>query len=281
MTTPSPTSNPATSIPTTNNPATSIPAATVILLKSQDAAPPLILMAERAKHLAFAGGALVFPGGRVDPADITTARDAKRAQGFSTLADDDAAARITAARETFEETGLLLSSGPGSNGLPEPKALAKARAALASGPDAAEATSYAAIMAAIGHHVEASRLFPYGLWEPPAAAPIKRRFRTRFYVADVTGNQQTTSADGYEAVAVHWLTAAEVLDRQATELVFPTRCVLARLAQHLSVEAVLADSNSHYIQPEITTRNGEPWITIPENLGYPHTGEPLSSVRRE
>lgn len=256
---------------------TSIPAATVILLRDQPSGPPLILMAERAKHLAFAGGALVFPGGRVDPADITTARTPALAHGFEALGDEDAAARITAARETFEETGLLLSSGPA----PEVAALADTRAALASGPDMAEACTYAATLAALCHHVEACRLHPFGIWEPPAAAPIKRRFHTRFYAADVTSNFQITTPDGFEAVALHWLTAQQVLDRQATELVFPTRCVLARLAQHASAAHVIADTNNHFIQPEITMRGAEPWLTIPENLGYPHTAEPLNSIRRE
>lgn len=256
---------------------TSIPAATIILLRDQPSGPPLILMAERAQHLAFAGGALVFPGGRVDAADIITARSPSLARGFEALPDDDAAARITAARETLEETGLLISSGAPPNAA----ALAEARAALASGPDSAEACTYAALLAAICHQVEADWLFPYGTWEPPLAAPIKRRFHTRFYVADVSHNRQATTPDGYEAVSLHWLTAAEVLDRAATELVFPTRCVLARLAQHASTADILADSNNHFIQPEITTRDGEPWLTIPDDLGYPHTAEPLSGVRRE
>jgi len=256
---------------------TSIPAATIILLRDQPSGPPLILMAERAQHLAFAGGALVFPGGRVDAADIITARTPGLAHGFDALSDDDAAARITAARETLEETGLLISSGSH----PKAAALADARTALASGPDSAEACTYAALLAGLSHHVEAARLHPYGIWEPPLAAPIKRRFHTRFYAADVSHNHQATTPDGFEAVSLHWLTATQVLERAATELVFPTRCVLARLACHASAADVLADSNSHFIQPEITTRNGEPWLTIPENLGYPHTAEPLNSVRRE
>lgn len=255
----------------------SIPAATVILMRDQPSGPPLILMAERAQHMAFAGGALVFPGGRVDAADITTARTPGLAHGFEALEDDDAAARITAARETFEETGLLLSSGP----LPQAAELAECRTALASGPDIAEAATYAATLAALCHRVEAGRLHPFGTWEPPAAAPIKRRFHTRFYAADVSSNHQDTTPDGFEAVALHWLTAIQVLERQATELVFPTRCVLARLAQHASTEAVLADTNTHFVQPEITLRDGEPWLTIPEGIGYPHTAEPLNNVRRE
>ncbi|MBB6229166.1 8-oxo-dGTP pyrophosphatase MutT (NUDIX family) [Polymorphobacter multimanifer] len=254
-----------------------IPAATVILMRDQPQGPPLILMAERAQALAFAGGALVFPGGRVDTADITTARTSGLAHGFETLEDADAAGRITAARETLEETGLLLSSGPA----PAAHALAHARQALAEGPDSAEACTYAALLAGLGHHVDAQVFTPFGIWEPPAAAPIKRRFHTRFYIADASANQQSATPDGHEAVALHWLTARQVLDRAATELVFPTRCMLARLAQYQSAAAAIADASNHFIQPEITTRDGTPWITIPENKGYPWTGEPLASVRRE
>ena len=42
-----------------------IHAATVILLRDGGSGPE-ILMVERGEQLAFAGGALVFPGGRVD-----------------------------------------------------------------------------------------------------------------------------------------------------------------------------------------------------------------------
>jgi 8-oxo-dGTP pyrophosphatase MutT (NUDIX family) len=47
---------------------TSIPAATVILLRDSTRGPE-ILMVRRRDNLAFAAGALVFPGGRVDDAD--------------------------------------------------------------------------------------------------------------------------------------------------------------------------------------------------------------------
>lgn len=260
----------------TPNPA-AIPAATVILLRDQPVGPPLILLAERSEKLVFAGGALVFPGGRVDPADITTARTPGLAHGFNGLADADAAARITCAREALEETGLLLSTGPA----PDPAALANARNTLAAGPDSAEACTYAALLAGLGHHVEAAIFHPFGIWEPPAAAAIKRRFHTRFYVADVSHNSQATTPDGHEAVALHWLTAAQVLEQQTTELVFPTRCMLERLAQYQSSVSLIGSATNHYIQPEVTIRDGQPWITIPENMGYPHTAEPLANTRRE
>ena len=40
-----------------------IPAATLILVRDRDGAPPDLLMVERAEGMAFAAGALVFPGG--------------------------------------------------------------------------------------------------------------------------------------------------------------------------------------------------------------------------
>ena len=78
-----------------------IPAATLILMRPS-AAPggaPEILMMERAANMAFAAGALVFPGGRIDPDDHITA---------AALAPelDDAPARIAAIRETIEESGI-------------------------------------------------------------------------------------------------------------------------------------------------------------------------------
>jgi 8-oxo-dGTP pyrophosphatase MutT (NUDIX family) len=60
-------------------------------------------MIERSADMAFAAGALAFPGGRIDPADHDAA--AGRAEA-------DAAARIAALRETVEETGLGGGLGP-------------------------------------------------------------------------------------------------------------------------------------------------------------------------
>jgi 8-oxo-dGTP pyrophosphatase MutT (NUDIX family) len=70
------------------------PASTVVLLR--DAAEGLqTLMLRRNKDLIFAGGAWVFPGGALDPQDLAAARG-----------DVDLAARIAAAREAREESGL-------------------------------------------------------------------------------------------------------------------------------------------------------------------------------
>ena len=73
-----------------------IPAATLILVRElAGGGPPQLLMVERAGGMAFAAGALVFPGGRIDAAD----RDLG-----ATL--DVAAATVAAIRETIEETAV-------------------------------------------------------------------------------------------------------------------------------------------------------------------------------
>ncbi len=78
-----------------------IPAATVVLLR--DGADGVeTLMLRRNSKLAFAGGAWVFPGGRIDPEDYP---------GGVVSDDDDAvltAARNAAAREAMEEAGLAV-----------------------------------------------------------------------------------------------------------------------------------------------------------------------------
>jgi 8-oxo-dGTP pyrophosphatase MutT (NUDIX family) len=263
---------------------TSIPAATVILLRARADGTPETLMVRRGENLAFAGGALVFPGGRVDPADLATARDPELAFGFESLADDDAAARIACCREALEETGVLLTSGAA----PDPEALAHARTTLASGPDDAEACTFAAMLAALGHRVDAARFVPFARWEPPAAAPIKRRFDTLFYLADA-GNTASAaiSPDGHEAVAIRWTTAADVLAEEArgeAALVFPTKCNLQRIGQYASIDAVMAAAASRlppFIQPEFVSRDGEMWLVIPEGCDYPMTSERMENIRRE
>lgn len=74
------------------------PAATLILMREASGAPEM-LMVRRTRNMAFAAGAWVWPGGRVDPDDV------KQGEGHAL---DDAAFRIAAIRETHEEVGIDL-----------------------------------------------------------------------------------------------------------------------------------------------------------------------------
>ena len=78
-----------------------IPAATLILVRDRADDTPELLMVERAEGMAFAAGALVFPGGRIDEADRTLAEE---------LGID--AAAVAAIRETVEETAVPVALEP-------------------------------------------------------------------------------------------------------------------------------------------------------------------------
>jgi len=77
------------------------PASTVILLRPADQGFEVLLLL-RAKAIKFAGGAWVFPGGRIDTEDGTKAQTSDL--------DSLPAARVAAARESHEEAGLTLDS---------------------------------------------------------------------------------------------------------------------------------------------------------------------------
>jgi 8-oxo-dGTP pyrophosphatase MutT (NUDIX family) len=78
-----------------------IPAATVVLLRDgPDGVETLML--RRDTDLAFAGGAWVFPGGRIDADDFS---DGDRSDDPDTVL---VAARNAAARESMEEAGLAV-----------------------------------------------------------------------------------------------------------------------------------------------------------------------------
>lgn len=265
-------------------PEQAIPAATVILVRAGPGGVPEFLMVQRNENLAFAGGALVFPGGRVDRSDIGIARNPALARGFGGLADDDAAARITCVREALEETGVLLTQGPP----PDAAALAHARRLLAEGPDADESVAFAGMLGAIGHVVDAARFWPFARWEPPAKVAIARRFDTRFYVADAGAVASAAiSPDGHEARALRWTTAAQALadyDAKTAAMVFPTWCNMHRLAQFATPAALFARVAAMpppYVQPAFATIDGDAWLTIGDGLDYPVTRDRIGNLRRE
>src|ERR687898_784255 len=62
-----------------------IPAATLVLMRERAHGPPELLMTERTGQMAFAAGALVFPGGRIDAEDREAAANFAETRRFDTL----------------------------------------------------------------------------------------------------------------------------------------------------------------------------------------------------
>ena len=240
-----------------------IPAATLIVIRDRDPGPPEILMVERAQGMAFAAGALVFPGGRIDDGD--------REHGRQLGVDPQA---IAAIRETVEETAVPVAIVP----------LPAAAGAIDLQQRLIANESFVAALAHCGCVLETGLLTPFARWVPKFHAV--RRFDTLFFIAKAPlGDWQPRVVEG-ECADAAWLTARAVLEREErgeARLIFPTRRTLERLAQHSSFEAIRADALAHSIEPIspwVEERGGEQFITIPAHLGFPITQERLDDLWR-
>jgi 8-oxo-dGTP pyrophosphatase MutT (NUDIX family) len=241
-------------------PVTPRPAATLLLLR--DGAVGLeVLMTARHEEAGFAAGALVFPGGKVDPLDAALTRFCP-----SIPALDEAALvlRIAAIRETFEECGILLARGGGA------LLTAELLAGLLDRHRPSDA-GFAALVAAAALELATDHLVPYAHWITPVDRP--KRFDTHFFLAPAA-HDQIAIHDGREAVDAVWMTPQAVLggaDAGRIKLVFATRMNLVKLARSATVAAALAaarDAPIVTVTPIIEKTDGGPFIHIPEAAGY-------------
>lgn len=247
-----------------------IPAATVVVFRHGPAGgPPELLMLVRSRNMAFAGGAAVFPGGRVDEADRTLARTLGHED------EDEAAHRIAAVRETLEESGLAI----GLTGQIDAARAAHARMLLL------EQGELAPVLAAMDWTLDLDALLPFARWHP-INERIPRVFDTRFYLADLGTGAVDVTVDETENTRLFWVTAQQALARaDAGELnvIFPTRRNLERLARFPDFPAAAQECAAipvRKIVPFFEHRDGTPWICIPDDCGYPVTGEPIESAQR-
>ena len=240
-----------------------IPAATLILVREPASGPPELLMVERAAGMAFAAGALVFPGGRIDEAD----RELARELGLQ-------AEPLAAVRETLEETAVPVALSP----TPSDDAAAELQRALVADEP------FGPLLDQAGLTIDSEALTPFARWVPKFHAV--RRFDTLFYVALCPPGEWRPRVIEGECAGAAWLTAREVLDRESrgeARLIFPTRRTLERLAQHADFDAIRADALAHPIEPVtpwVEERDGEKFITIPSHLGFPVTQERLDGLWR-
>ena len=248
------------------------PAATLVIFRHAPAGgAPQVLMVQRAKEMRFAGGAAVFPGGRVDDADRVLARQLGASDPD---AIDEQAARIAAVRETLEETGLAV-------GFHQRPSLAEARRARAL---LLESGELAPMLAELGWTLDLERLVAFSRWRPKHKEI--RVFDTRFYLADLGTGAVDLKVDDTENTHLFWASANEALamaDRGEIKVIFPTRRNLERLAQfgnYADALSHVAEFPSQMITPYMESREGQPWLVIPADAGYPVDGEKFESVAR-
>ena len=240
-----------------------IPAATLIVVRDRAGGAPELLIVERAEGMAFAGGALVFPGGRIDAAD---------AEFAAQLGLGDGGAAVAAVRETLEETAVPAGIDP----VPDAAQARALQAALLEGRD------FAALLHDAALTLDAAALTPFARWVPKFHAV--RRFDTLFLVAAAPPGEWRPNAIEDECTGAFWLSAQDVLvrDRRGeARLIFPTRRNLERLALHGSVAAIRADAAAYPIEPItpwVEEQAGERFVTIPGDLGYPVVREKLEGL---
>ena len=250
--------------------ATPQPAATVMLLRDGDAGMEVFMIVRHEKSDVHAG-ALVFPGGRVDPEDYELAADRSM---FSPQAGVDAAMaalRVAAVRETFEECGVLLARGRGEDTLVSAARLREIEAAHRAAMMRGERT-FGAILAAENLVLAHETMAHFANWITPERRP--KRFDVHFFLA-AAPSDQVALHDGYEAVDSVWIAPADAMERAAAgvyQLRFPTRMNLQKLGRHpATAKAIDAARASRVVtvmtRPEKTV-NGVRILRIPLDADY-------------
>jgi 8-oxo-dGTP pyrophosphatase MutT (NUDIX family) len=200
--------------------------ATVILLR--DRARQLeVFMIRRHLQMLFASGMYVFPGGVVDPTD-QVGRDHAQAH------------TVAAIRETFEECGVLLASGPD----PDPTTLEADRLALID-----HRATFDDVLARHEAVVDSQRLRPWSRWITPDFEP--RRYDTHFYVAIAPARGDARFLGG-EADAAQWVApefAIEAQKRGDWLLMPPTESTLHELTKFATAAEVFAAAIGRDLTP--------------------------------
>jgi 8-oxo-dGTP pyrophosphatase MutT (NUDIX family) len=251
------------------------PAATVLLLRDQPAFE--VLMIARHEKSAFAGGALVFPGGRVDPGDS----DLRWRDFASGLSNDTrtSAAQIAAIREAFEETGILLARDVSGAiiSAAHTQALNDWRLRIERND-----LLFLDLIQSEKLTLACDELHLFAHWVAPPG--LHRRFDTLFFAAHFPEGQQVIE-DGNEATDALWIAPHKALEARMSgeqKIIFPTACNLALLAASNCVDEAFdfaAKREIRPVTPVVIDRGGRPFLQIPEGLGYPVTEEALDFAR--
>jgi 8-oxo-dGTP pyrophosphatase MutT (NUDIX family) len=254
---------------------TPIPAATVLLLRDTPAFE--VLMIARHENSAFAGGALVFPGGRVDPGDHLSEW---RGNSDGLSSDPNiAAAQIASIREAFEESGVLLATDQTGHLVTGEHTLT-----LNDWRGRVEDNDllFLDLIKSEKLRLACGELHLFAHWIAPPG--LHRRFDTLFFAARFPHGQMVIE-DGSEATEALWITPGAALKARKTgarKIIFPTACNISLLNVSSNAAEVFdwaARREIRPVMPVLIDRDGQPFLKIPDGLGYPETEESLDFAR--
>jgi 8-oxo-dGTP pyrophosphatase MutT (NUDIX family) len=242
------------------------PASTVVILR--DGAGGIeVFMVVRHQQIAFASGALVFPGGKVDAEDSDAAW-AELAPQAPTM--PDRSFFVAAGRETFEEAGLVLARRRGTQEMVDAdgahRLVETYRAALLKGE-----TTFVDIVRKENLALAADLMVPFAHWITPEAVP--KRFDTHFFL--ITAPMvQLGAHDGAESVEGLWITPQQALreaEAGTRTLVFATRMNLEKLARYRTVAEAVDVTRSKpvvTVTPKILRSERGRRLQIPAEADY-------------
>ena len=253
---------------TAKTPVTPVPAATVIMLR--DGTEGLeVLMVQRTRKADFAGGALLFPGGKVDAADLDVINGGRCALPAD-IPEHLRAIRVAGVREVFEEANILFARESGATELIS-EDRAKALSLKYRQPLLDREVTLHDIAEAEDLQVASDRLVPFAHWITPESS--RRRFDTHFLVARApTG--QLAHHDDWETLETIWiepLTAITDAEADRRRVVFPTRMNLKKVSQSATVDAAVdlaARTPVVTVLPVTKEVDGKRFIKIPIEAGY-------------
>jgi 8-oxo-dGTP pyrophosphatase MutT (NUDIX family) len=247
-------------------------AATVVVVRDGERGLELFCV-ERHHRSGFLGGALVFPGGKVDPGDHDDAwaeRTTELRGRTRRFSDDERTARafaVAALREVLEEAAIVPIVGDGLSG----GDVLALRAELGT-PSAPASRPFVEVLRERRLVLDTARLEAVSRWITPTAEP--RRFDTRFYLLAAPPGQEGAH-DEHETTRSFWATPAELLERwERGEVVLapPTSWTIALFRGAGGVSAafdVARRQSLDPVEPCFVTTGGEMILTMPGDPLHP------------
>jgi 8-oxo-dGTP pyrophosphatase MutT (NUDIX family) len=255
------------------------PASTVVVMRDGASAPD-IFMVRRHEKTAFMGGAQVFPGGRVDETDADG--DESWCDGIEHAgrqlpgmpAAEAVAYHVAAARELFEEAGVLLARNAAGSFVPLADPETHARFRQYRFDIHSHSTTFADVVRRERLRLALDALVLFAHWVTP---PIDtRQFDTRFFLTRVPP-EQTPAHDEKETTESTWVkAAAAIAQAEAGAIVLPppTWTSLRELEPFGTVDEAIAWARHRPVdrrQPKMIDDDGVRMLVIPGDPLHPDT----------
>ena len=245
-------------------------AASIILVR--DSANGLeVFMVARNYAIDSFSGALVFPGGKLDTNDMSSALRA-RCRNQHLYNDEQLGMRVASVREAFEESGALLVRDAESGEFPNSirmEQLGVYRGELEQG-----GISLLEILQRENLELATDLLAYFSNWVTPENWPAKR-FDTHFYVAEISG-EILLEHDGSETVDSLWATPQKIrsmADEGKWNVVFPTRSNLSKVEKYSTVKSLMEDCQKTVvdkIMPTYEKEGNKAKLSISRSAGFPY-----------